>query len=171
MKKLISLEKSLYKDIVLTLALVLFSIPVWLNFNVNSFALEAEKYDNYNYIQYEFLNVVTSSLMTYEDKDALLECETNDILVYNYSNTTENYSVLLKIAKDSDVNLDAIRINVNYNITNLNEYDSYEDLNNYYYIIDTAQLVASSQKYVISMWNSDFNNQAIQDFDYEFVIA
>jgi len=169
-KNLISLEKSLYKDILITLLIVLVSIPVWLNLDMSAYAMEADAYNNYNYVKYEFLNKVSSSLMTYEDSDALRECETTDILVYNDSNTLDSYSLVLKINKDNDVNLDAIRINVNYDIMNLNEYEFFEDAKCYYYVIDSDDIAASSQKYIVSLWNSDITSANNQYFDYEFVI-
>jgi len=170
-KNLNNLEKTLYKDIFMTVFLVLVSIPIWLNFSVSALAAEANYYDNYNYVKYEFLNEASKTLLTYTDSEALRKCETQDILIYNYSNTLDNYSLLLKIRKNSSVNLDQIKINVNYQIDYLNNYHVYEDAENYYFVIDSNDIVASSQKYIISMWNIDNNLTYNNELDYEFIIV
>ncbi|MBQ6840673.1 MAG: hypothetical protein IJO63_00960 [Bacilli bacterium] len=166
MKNFSSLKRRLYKDIFYTILWVIISIPLWLNFDV--VASEAKYYENYNYVKYEFLNSASKVINIYDDLEALRKCETQDILVYNDSNTIDNYSLVLKVNKNSNANLDSIKINVNNNIEFLNNYNYYEDVNNYYYVIDSASIVASSQKYVISMWGTnDYNNSQV---DYEIVV-
>lgn len=169
MKNIISLERKLYKDIILTVLYVVLSIPLWMNFGLSASAMTAEGYANYNYVKYEFLNKATTQLLAYSDEDALRECETQDIIVYNDSNTVDDYSLVLKINKANSSYLKDIKINVNYNVDYLNNYHYYEDAESYYYVIDSDNIVASSQKYVISMWNSNLEEQS-QNLDYEFVV-
>lgn len=170
MKKITSLEKSIYKDILFTILGILISIPVWLNFNLSASAMEAEYYDNYNYVQYEVLNKADSKLIAYHDNDALRNCETSDIIIYNDSNTIDNYSLLLKINKNCGINLENIKINVNFEVDYLNNYYAYTDAENYYYVIDSGDMVASSQKYIISLWKT---NDVIGEpdlFNYDFMV-
>lgn len=167
MKNIISLERKLYKDIFLTIFLVILSIPLWLNFGVSASASTAQSFDNYNYIKYEFLNKASKVINYYQDDDALRNLETQDILVYNDSNTVDTYSLILKIGKDTKTDLENIKINVNYNIDYLNNYHVYEDAESYYYVIDANSIVATAHKYVISMWS---DTQIENSFDYEFVI-
>ena len=168
MKKLGNLEKELYKDIFLTILFVILSIPLWLNFGLSVSAQEAALYDNYDFVQYEFLNNASTIIYSYEDADALRKCETQDILVYNDSNTVDTYSLILKIEKNTDVNLNDLRINVNYDVDYLNNYHVYEDAKSYYYVIDSGSIVAAAQKYVISMWNTNY--QASNNLHYEFIV-
>ncbi|MBE6148381.1 MAG: hypothetical protein E7167_02670 [Firmicutes bacterium] len=168
MKNIINLERKLYKDIVITVLLVILSVPIWLNFGLSASAMTAKNFANYNYIKYEFLNKVSTELGVYSDEEALRKCETQDILVYNDSNTLDNYSLILKVKKNNQTDLTNIKINVNYNVDYLNNYHFYEDAESYYYVIDSDSIVASSQKYVISMWNSDL--QTNTNLDYEFVV-
>ena len=169
MKNLINLEKRLYRDIIFTIILVVLSIPVWLNFGLSAEAMVAESFANYNYVKYEFLNRASTTLDLYTDDDALRNCETQDILVYNDSNTIDEYSLVLKVNKNSTADLEQIRINVNYDVDYLKNYHFYEDVESYYYVIDSASIVASSQKYIISMWNSQ-NVSKNTNFDYEFLV-
>lgn len=168
MKKIIELEKRLYKDIIFTIILVIISIPIWLNFGLSASAATAKEYDNYNYVKYEFLNQASTVLKTYKDDEALRLVETQDILVYNDSNTEDAYSLILKVSKDSKADLNKIRINVNYNVDYLNSYHVYDDATSYYFVIDSNSIVAQAQKYVISMWNIEDNNS--DDLKYEFVV-
>lgn len=166
MKRIRGLEKRIYMDIIYTMLWVLISIPLWLNFNVS--ASEAKFFDNYKFVKYEFLNSASKTINIYEDTEALRKCETQDILVYNDSNTLDDYSLILKINKSENLDLNNIKINVNYDVKYLNNYFNYVDNNYYYYVIDKSEIIASSQKYIISMWGTnDYSNSQI---DYEFVV-
>ena len=168
MKNITNLEKCLYKDILYTILIILISIPIWLNFDINAYAKEANYYDNMDYVGFQILNKASNSLEHYNDETALMMCETSDILVYNDSNTLDNYSLVLKVSKENDVNLNKIKININYEIDYLNNYYLYEDETSYYYIIDTQDMVANSQKYIISIWNEEIITKT--NFNYDFVL-
>ena len=70
MKRINRLKVFLYKDILFTVFLVIISIPIWLSFDVSELN-EAKKYDDYNYINYEFLNNPTYTLASVSDDYAL----------------------------------------------------------------------------------------------------
>ena len=169
MKNYLDVKKSIYKDIFMTILFVLITIPIWLS--VDTSALEiAKEYDNYSYLEYEFLNNPEYSLEPVSDDYAMHYYETKDILIYNYSNTVEAYSVLLKL--DKDTNIDDLKINMNYQIDYLNNYFSYEDNNYRYFVLANDKIVASSQKYILSIWNAE--DAQINDYanlDYEIMVA
>ena len=169
MNNYFDVKKSIYKDIFITILFVLISIPIWLS--VDTSALDIAKiYDNYSYLEYEFLNNPKYSLNPVSDEYAMQYYETKDILIYNYSNTSQDYSVLLKIDKKTDIN--NLKINVNYQIDYLNNYYSYTDNDYQYFVLANEQIVADSQKYILSIWNDE--NASINDYaylDYEIMIA
>lgn len=170
MKKINYLKKSLYKDIVFTILFVLVSIPIWLTFDVSELE-EAKKYDNYNYVNYEFLNSPVHTLESVSDDYALRNIETSDLVVYNYTMADASYSLVLKIDKKSTASLNNIKLNVNFEISYLTDLPSYEDDDYYYYVIDSSRVQGSSQKYALSMWNDENNKLDSNDvLDYEFVI-
>lgn len=169
MDRLNKLERRLYQDIIITVLFVIISIPVWLNFELTSVAGIAQAYDNYKFVRYELLNDASKIISSYEDAEALMECETQDLIVYNESNTLENYSLVLKVSKNTMMNLNDIRINVNYNVDYLNNYEVYDDEVSYYYILDKESIVADAHKYVISMWNKNVESQPAI-LDYELVV-
>ncbi len=164
------LKISIYKDILITLFLVLVSIPIWLSFDLTELE-EAKKYDNYNYINYEYLNNPHYTLMSVSDDYGLKNIETQDIVVYNYTKADATYTLVLRIDKNSTINIEDIRLNVNFEVQALTNYRFYEDSKYYYYIIDSDSIQGSSQKYVLSMWNAENIEQDInKTFDYDFVI-
>ena len=170
MERIRKLKVSLYKDILLTIIVVLISIPIWLSFNISELE-DAKKYDNYNYINYEYLNNPKHEIVSVSDDYALRNIETQDLIVYNYTKADANYSLVLKIDKLSTLVIDDIKLNVNYDINYLKDFKYYEDNDYYYYIIDSDHLKGDSQKYILSMWNDkkealDSNNT----FNYEFII-
>ena len=170
MKRINRLRVSLYKDILFTIILVLISIPIWLSFNISELE-DAKKYDNYNYINYEFLNNPKREIVSVSDDYALRNIETQDLIVYNYTKVDANYSLVLKIDKLSTIAVDDIKLNVNYNINYLKNFKYYEDNDYYYYIIDSDHLKGDSQKYILSMWNDKKETLGSNNtFNYEFII-
>ncbi len=170
MNRINRLKISIYKDILITLFLVLVSIPIWLSFDLTELE-EAKKYDNYNYINYEYLNNPHYTLMSVSDDYGLKNIETQDIVVYNYTKADATYTLVLRIDKNSTINIEDIRLNVNFEVQALTNYRFYEDSKYYYYIIDSDSIQGSSQKYVLSMWNAENIEQDInKTFDYDFVI-
>lgn len=167
MKKIKNLEIALIREILFTIFAVLLSIPFWLNFDIASAAEIAKSYDNYYYISYELLNSVDYDLKPVSDSYAIHNVETQDIVVYNNSNTIQDYSLVLKVNKNDYSN---VKINVNYDITYLDNYNRLEDTDNYYYILDSDKLVAGSKKYVISMWNDEGTINNNSSFDYELYV-
>ena len=170
MNRINRLKWLLYKDIIITILLVIISIPIWLSFDLTELE-EAKKYDNYNYINYELLNNPHYTLVSVSDDYGLRNIETQDIVVYNYTNANATYTLVLRINKNSTINIDNIRLNVNHDVQSLNNYRFYEDNDYYYYIIDSDRIQGSSQKYALSMWNDENYKQDVNnEFNYDFLI-
>ena len=55
-QRLDALKKAIIWDIIKTIGLVVFTIPLWLMMNINKSSAIADYYDNYNYIETEMLN-------------------------------------------------------------------------------------------------------------------
>ena len=165
MKRVNKLRISLYKDIFMTLLLVLVSIPIWLSFDVSDIPKED------NHIRYSVLNNPQYMLDSVSDEYALRNIETQDIIVSNYTNNDIGYSLVLKIDKKSTIQIEDIKLNVNYSISYLRDFISYEDTDYYYFIIDSDHIQGDSQTYILSMWNDENKPQRDNNlFDYEFVI-
>ena len=168
MKEIAELKKCLYKDILLTIFVVLISIPIWLNFDVADASMVASSYDNYNYIGFEMLNDAKNDLKPSSDSYAMNNVETQDIMVYNYSNTNCEYKLILKINKN--VETDNIKINVNYDVDYLSSYPKIESGDYNVFIIDNDYIKASSRKYIISMWMAEEAKSFSENVDYVFEV-
>ena len=170
MKKYNKIRMSLYKDIFITILLIIVSIPIWLSFDVSELQI-AKNNINQKYINYEFLNSPKYTLASVSDEYALTNIETQDLVVYNYTMANASYSLVLKIDKKSTAIIDDIKLNVNHDVNYLKDFDYYEDSDYYFYIIDSDSIQGTSQVYTLSMWNDEKNTQSInKTFDYEFIV-
>ncbi len=171
MKKLNELKRKIYLDIFFTICLVLISIPLWQSFSIFTFDDIESRYENYNYIEYEFLNEVQFQNVVMADNIALKNIETQDIVVSNYYSVPDNYILLLKINKMDIHENPHIKININYQVNYLDNFKRYEDGIYYMYILDTNSLMENSQKYVISLWNDEnYNVEKNNNLDCSFLI-
>lgn len=169
MNNLIGYQRYLVMDIIITIIIVLITIPIWMTFDMTSYASEAKSYDNYSYIDYEFLNdKVEYNLKPTSDKDGLLNIKTQNLVVYNTSNTPDDYQLILKINKFQ--NIDNLKINVNNIIDNITSYNHYEKGNYKYFILDEKKITGETKKYVISLWNSENATYNEENLDYELLI-
>jgi hypothetical protein len=170
-KKIIEMRRSLIREIVFTIFAVIISIPVWLNLDVDAIK-EAQKYDNYNYVEYELLNKVDYNLEAVSDDYALRNLETEDLIVYNGSVLEEEYKVLFKISKNSTASIDNLKLSVNQKVNYLKDHESYEDADYYYYVIDADTIMGTAYKYSFSIWNDEDAIVASDDvLDYEIIVA
>lgn len=160
--------KFLITDIIITVFVVLFTIPVWYTFNVDKSIMLEKSVDNL--IDYEFLNgEVVYKNEFISDDDALRNVETQNIIVNNYYDQAYDYKLILKINKKE--NIDSLKININYEISYLNSFDYYEDNDFYYYILKDKNIEYESHKYVISMWNSAIDNASNEDIDSKLIVG
>lgn len=139
-------------EIIGVILLVVFSYPIWTMFNQRKTADIAESYANMNYL---YLDV---------DKYVLSNDFYDEITIYNDTNTTRGYNLVLKINKDK-VDKDFVLM------INGKNYDSKSilyktDKDNIYYEIDSGSLVASNVKYNISYIS---NNIKYSDTEYEII--
>lgn len=158
------LIKDLYKDIFITIGIVLATIPLWWGFDTSEAYNIAKYYDNYDYITYEIVNPTDHNIEMLSDTEGLAFVETEDIEVYNFSNTEDDYYLLVK----TNCDVDNIRINVNNEVKFLTDYESFKDDSNTYYILDYSSLVAGNYRYNVSLWcmEDTFNN----NIDYELLV-
>lgn len=170
MKDIRKLKMSLYKEIFLTLLFVLGSIPLWLNFNMDETAKIAKSYANYKYVNYELLeDNVTYALAPMSDEDAYYTADIANVIVYNNSNTEEDYTVYL-IFEDT-IETDYLKISINENITYLKDFDYEVKDGKRYYTIVKDNIVASKENYQIYMWNDINSTYADGYITPEFVVA
>ena len=158
------LEKEYLKDILYVIIYVLITIPVWIYFNANKV-----EYNVDDFIQYEFLNHPSYTLLPVSDEYALKYIETQDIVVYNNSYTSDNYVLMLEIKENT--NVDNIKINVNYKVSYLKEYNSFYKDGANYYILDNNSLNAESKKYNISLWNTEGVENEVDILDHNFIVS
>lgn len=150
-QRLGALEKALIWDIFKTFCFILVTIPVWMSFSISKSASIAKYYDNYYYIEAEYINVPDYKIEKLSDADGLRFVETEDILVSNYSNTLDSYYLLLS----SEDNPKDIRININHQVYDLVNYEKVVKNGKTYYILDRNDLIAGSLKYNISLWKNE----------------
>lgn len=92
------------------------------------------------------------------------------ITINNTQDQTQSYNLIFRVAKDSSITCDLIKIKVNDKISYLTENNSYEDDNYYYFIIYTSS-VKKSEEVAVSFWmKEEVTKLNGGNFSYSFAI-
>lgn len=118
--------------IIITMILVIVSIPLWNYSSGKRGSLIADSYDNLS------VSVVTGEfkqLLVIEDNRALDIIEPTKLSLRNRNSFTKKCELLMLIDKDSTIDYNHIRIAVENKISHLKDLNMYEDNDNYYFVI------------------------------------
>lgn len=130
---------------------VILSVPIWRSFNASENSKIAAYYDDYYYISY----------------DVVADQDLTKVVLNNYSNTLEDYELVLKINKENFNDLSNIEINKQLN--DVGSYKFYVEGEYVYLILDTSSLVASSCEYDIKVIARNEVNYNFDVIDYKKV--
>lgn len=126
-------------EIVVVIALVFVSVPLWKTFDKANIAHVANSYSNMDYL---YLNVQRFI----SDTDFL-----DEVKIINDTNTLRNYKLLMKVDKNIDIN----EATFEGNVINLSNKKYSEDDKYNYYLLAENNLVAGSEIYSL-----EFNEQS-----------
>ena len=151
MKEINKLIRHYVCEIFVVILFVGISIPIWEQFDKDGIAKVANSYSTMDYLYLDINKYVGND--DFEDV----------IAVVNDTNTNRGYELVAKIDKKLVSN--DIMVNVNDQITNLEELKYDEDENYYYYLIATGSVVGSKTNYTV-----DFENANIKYNEVEYLI-
>lgn len=149
--------KSLILAFVISVSIVLVSIPVWRVSKGRNVGLIANSYGelpiSVKVGKFESLIVIDDELV----KDVITPTK---ITLRNRNGFEKNYSLYLLVEKKSSISYELLKLSINDTIYNLSEIEKSEDEENYYFkLIDSNLKEYSEEEYEAKIWiKSDAQN-------------
>lgn len=135
-------------EILVVLAFVAISIPIWNQLDKSGVAKVANSYHTMDYLYLDIDKYVSDK--EFEDV----------IAVVNDTNTLRGYELVLKIEKDKITENTIVKINDEAKLINELEFETDNIFN--YYIIAKGNIVASQNDYKVSFMNSEIKYNEIE---------
>lgn len=150
------MDKSIKKiviSVILTVLLVLVSVPLWNYSASKKGAILAGSYADLS-IAVEVGKI--DSLIIIEDSRAFSYIMPTEVSLRNRNEYEKEYELLFLVDKKSTISYEYIKVSVGDKIYNINELDMIEDKDNYYFILESSKLAAYSEEVKwVRIWLSE----------------
>lgn len=163
MKKINKLIQKKFLEIGLALMVIAISFPLWKSLNINDYVATAAFY---NEAQYTYLNVSDqqiNNLYPIKNESALKNLKKTQISIINETKTQEDFTVLLKIGKNSTLDYQSLNVAINDTIHSLKDLLIIEDHDNYYFALFTNSIVGATQSFNFLMWMDETTGNEMQN--------
>ncbi len=174
MKLISAINKLIIKkiiEIVFVLVFVVFSIFLWKSENAKNF-LTAISLSDYKYTNINVESPIDFELYPITDKTAL-NIKPFKINVVNETYTKEYYNLALKIAKNSTLDINFLKIMIANDVYNLIDLERKDDELYYIFILDKDYLVGTNKYYEIRLWLNTLADNRMQnkEINMEFILT
>ncbi len=139
-------------EIVVVIAMVLISIPVWKSFDLEKYASVAMYYENMSYNYLDVSDYSDYILYQVNDEDAIKHIKPITLNLSNNSNTLEEYAVWMVVSKNSTLDIRSIKLNLDGLTKKLSDLEMYEDEETYYYLLFDGNLLSNNIIKDIKIW-------------------
>lgn len=159
-------------EIAVLVFIVAISFPVWKKLEGNNYLTTAAFYNKANYAYLEITDNQWNNMFPIKDEEAIKNLKPTQIKVKNDTKTKEDYTLLLKISKESTLDYNCLNIALNNEISPLKDHFLLEDQNDIYFSLDSYSVLGSPINYDFLMWmdkNTD-NNMQGKTLKYSFEI-
>lgn len=158
-------------EIVIVIALVIASIPVWNRLELNDYKEVAMYYDNMESNYLEVSDFSDYVLHQANDIDAVNSVKPITLTIANEPNKNEEYAVWMIVSKNSTIDLDAIKINIDNDINKLTDLEMYEDETYCYFLLFEGHMSEQFTSKDVQLWidnetKLDIANKHLQ-FDFK----
>ena len=149
-------------EIVYVIAFIFVSIPLWQQMNEVTNYTNVFSYNGLTYTGFTVENELNYSMYPMANEDALVRVKPTKVIVANNSLTEEEYTITLKISKESTLDYNCLNIAINDLVMPINSMDKTEDKDNYYFVIDTNKLKGNTEEYLIKIWMDEQTGNEMQ---------
>lgn len=139
-------------EIVIVIALVVASIPVWNRLELNDYKEVAMYYDNMESNYLEVSDFSDYVLYQANDIDAMNAVKPINLTIGNELNNNEDYAIWMVVSKNSTVELNSIKISIDNNISKLTELEMYEDETDCYFLLFEGTIKGQLINKDIRLW-------------------
>lgn len=158
-------------EIIVVIAFVFISIPIWKSFNLDNYASVAMYYENNGNNQLEVTGLDNYTLYQTSDKQALANVKPINLSVSNSGKMIDDYAVWMVVSKKSTIDFNSIRISVSDEAHSLTDLEMVEGTDEYYFMLFEGNQTEKCINKEVKLWldiecKSD-NANSILEFDFE----
>lgn len=139
-------------EIVFVLGFVFFSAYLWRSKQAQSFFDSISTLQDLSYTNMKIENPIGYSMFPMSDAYAMQNLKPCSISVINGTYTTEYYTLVLKINKNSDLDYTYLNIGVNQEVFSLKDMDRKDDSDYFIFILDYGIIVGETKAYEVRLW-------------------
>ena len=149
-------------EITLLISIIIVSFPIWKTLEKNEVLSIASSYSNVQFSHLEVSNYALGSMFPISNEQALKNIEPTSIKVINDTKTTEDYSLYIKVSKNSTLDYNCLNIALNNKIAALNEFILSEDEENYYFLLESNTIAGEIKEYSFMLWMDEKTDNSMQ---------
>lgn len=158
-------------EISIVLAFVIVSFPLWQALEMKDYLSTAAFYSEAQYSYLEVSKYPTDYMIPISDEVALNHIVPCEIQVINNTKTREDYSLVLKVSKNSTLDYRVLKIALNNNVSTLESHYILEDADSIYFSLQTDSIQGERRNYDFIMWMDQNTGNDMQgkslSFDFE----
>lgn len=138
-------------EIIVVIALVFITIPIWNSFNLEEYASVAMYYENAEYNYLEVSDYSDYKLYQINDLDALENIKPINLRLSN-TYVKDASAVWMVVSKKSTLDYHALKINIDNQTKKLDDLEMVEDENDYYFLLFEGDVSANVVSKDILIW-------------------
>lgn len=152
-------------EIVFVFCFLLISTFLWRSKNAQLFSSAISTFSNLNYTNIKVDSPIEYTMFPMDDQDAMQNLKPCIVSVRNETYTLENYTLILKIDKNSTMDYQFLNIGIDNTIYTLKDLFRQEEDNYYIFVLDTDQISGNIKKYEIRVWLNNLADNNMQSKD------
>lgn len=149
-------------EISLLISIVVISFPIWKTLEKNEVLSIAASYSDVQFSHLEVTNLSLGAMFPISNEKALKNINPSSIKVINDTKTKEDYTLLMKVSKNSSLDYHCVNISLNNNITSLAKLTINEDEENYYFLLDSNSIDGEIKEYQFRIWMDEKTGNEMQ---------
>lgn len=170
MKRINKMIRNTIIEIVVVIAIVFLTIPIWQSFDLSAYETIAA---NYNYklnTELEISDLSDYVLYQVSDELAITNIKPINIKLTNNTSISENYSLCLMVSKESTLDYRVIKVKYLNDIKNLSDYQMIEDEEYYYFSLSDGQIGSNVIENELLLWIDSSKDADIDNKSFNFNI-
>ena len=139
-------------EITLMLVIIIISFPLWQKLNLNDVMTTAALYDNARYTYIKVENHSNGPMFPISDEEALTELTPSFLKLTNETNTSEDFTIMMKISKSSSIDYHCLNIAIDHQKQSLKNLYLFDDADNFYFSLKSDQIKGETKEYAFLIW-------------------
>lgn len=157
-------------EITIMLIIIIISFPLWKKLEQNEIMTTAALYDNARYTYIDVENYSNGPMFPIKDDEALNELKPTSLKLINETNTTEDFTIIMKVSKTSTLDYRCLNIAIDRQKKNLKNLYLFDDADSFYFSLKSDTIKGETKEYDFLIWmDSSTNNDMMgKSLSYSF---